>query len=200
LRDLFGVPQASRPEPEGETHVKRFRDVLLSCIALGALTLPVLAADGPVTVIGRAEPGLVVPMHRAAPAHELIQISTMNRHVVGLMVQEDVVAPELAQLQMGNQPIFVDPDRNYGRRTGGIDDGHSIMRAQRAYKAMTARDTAYVIRRGELAPAMDRAMIVPRAILLRPDYLQRRAPQQPMAPAPTPLRPEVKQGPVASAE
>lgn len=177
----------------------RFRDVCISCIALTAMALPTLAADGPVTVIGRAEPGLVVPMHRAAPAHELIQISTMHRHAVGLMVQEDVVAPELAQLQMGNQPIFVDPDRNYNRRTGGIDSGHSIMRAQRAYKAMTGRNTAYVIRRGELAPTTERRTIEPRAILIRPDFMQRRAPQQPIEPAPAPMTPEVKQGPVASA-
>ncbi len=198
LRDLFGEPQASRPEPEGETHVKRFRDVLISCIALGAMTLPALAEDGSVSVIGRAEPGLVVPMHRAAPDYELIQISTMHRHAVGLVMRENEVEPGLAQLQMGNQPIFVDPDRKYIRRTGGIDSGHSIMRAQRAYKALTAQDTAYMIRRGELTPDHERAMIVPRAILLRPDFLQRRELQKPMAPSP--LKTKVEQGPVASAK
>jgi hypothetical protein len=122
--------------------------------------------------------------------------------VVGIMNQEDVVAPEVIQLQMGNQPIFVDPDRDYNRNTGGIDSGHSIMRAQRAYKAMTAQDTAYVIRRGEMMPVRERMTIMPHAILLRPDYMERRAPQnqQPMAPAPKPLQPKVKRGPVASAE
>jgi hypothetical protein len=143
---------------------------------------------------------LTVPLHQPAPSHRLIQISTMHRHVVGLMVQEDVVAPELIQLQMGNQPIFVDPDRNYGRDTGGIDDSHSIMRAQRVYKGLTAQDTAYVIRRGELAPMRERTMIVPRAILLRPDYMDRRVPQEPMTPAPKPIQPQVKRGPVASAK
>ena len=48
-------PQASRPEPEGETSVMRFREVSISIVALGAMTLPALA-DGPVTVIGQAEP------------------------------------------------------------------------------------------------------------------------------------------------
>lgn len=177
-----------------------FRASLISCIALGATALPVLAGDGPVVVIGRAATGLTVPMHRAAPSHRLIQISTMHRHAVGLMMQEDVVAPEVIQLQMGNQPIFVDPDRDYNRDTGGIDSGHSIMRAQRAYKAMTAQDTAYVIRRGEMMPMRERMMVMPHAILLRPDYMDRRAPQQPMAPVPKPMEPKVKRGPVASAE
>ncbi len=164
------------------------------------MSLPVLAADGPVMVIGRAAPGMTVPMHQAAPSHRLIQISTMHRHAVGLMMQEHGVAPEVIQLQMGNQPIFVDPDRDYNRNTGGIDSGHSIMRAQRAYKALTAQDTAYVIRRGEMMPMRERMTIMPHAILLRPDYMQRRDPQQPMAPAPKPIQPKVQRGPVASAQ
>ncbi len=176
----------------------RFREVVISCLALGGLALPALAG-GEVSVIGRAEPGLVVPMHQDRPAHELIQISTVRRDVVGLKTQHDMPEPEVIQLQMGNQPIFVDPDRNYGRTTGGIDDGHSIMRAQRAYKAMTAQDTAYVIRR-DLQVKPQRKMIMPRAILLRPDYMQRRAPQAPQAPAPMPLTPKVDKGPVALAE
>lgn len=177
-----------------------FRTALMGCIALGGMAMTASAADGPVTVVGRAAPGLVVPMHRPAPSHKLIQISTMNRHVVGVMVQDDAVHPELVQLQMGNQPIYIDPDQFYGRRTGGIDDGHSIMRAQRAYKAINAQDHAYVIRRGELEPMLDRAMIMPRAILLRPDYMERRDGQQPMTPVPTPRTPKVKPGPVASAK
>ncbi len=177
--------------------MKRFRDVFISCIALGAMALPTLAADGPVTVIGRAEPGLVVPMHRAAPAHELIQISTMHRHAIGLVRQADSISPDLAQLQVGGGPVLIDPDRKYIRRTGGIDSGHSLMRAQRAYHAMTAQDTAYVIRRGELTPGPEKAMVVPRAILIRPDFLQRNAPQRPMAPAPKPLKTNVEKGPVA---
>jgi len=176
-----------------------FRHTLLSCLALGALTVPAIAADGPVTVISQARPGLTVPIHQPAPSHRLIQISTMHRHVVGIMMQEDVVEPEVIQLQMGNQPVFVDPDRRYGRDTGGIDDGHSIMRAQRAYKALTAQDTAYVIRRGALAPVEAKKTIVPRAILLRPDYMQRRVPQAPDMPAPKPLKSKIKRGPVASA-
>lgn len=164
------------------------------------MTLPAMAENGSVTVIGRAEPGLVVPMHRATPEYELIQISTMHRHAMGLIMQDDVTEQGLAQLQMGNQPIFINPDRKYIRRTGGIDSGHSIMRAQRTYKALTAHDTAYVIRRGELTPAPERAMIVPRAILIRPDFMQRRELQQPMDPAPVPLKSKVEQGPVASAQ
>jgi len=170
----------------------------MGLVALGGLTASAVASDAPVSVIGHAGPGLVVPMHQASPRHKLIQISTMHRHVVGVMVQEDVVYPELVQLQMGNQPIFIDPDRKYGRTTGGIDDGHSIMRAQRAYHAMNAGH-AYVIRRGE--PSMsEHGTIMPRAILLRPDYLERRTPPQAPEAAPTPLIPEVKRGPVARAK
>ncbi len=177
-----------------------FRATLIGCIALGGITISASAADGPVTVVGRAAPGLVMPMHRAPSSHKLIQVSTMNRHMVGVMVQDNPVHPELVQLQMGNIPIHVDPDQFYGRRTGGIDDGHMIMRAQRAYKAMNANDHAYVIRRDALEPTMDRHMIVPRAILIRPDYMQRRDGMQPMTPAPAPKSPtKVKRGTVASA-
>ena len=168
---------------------------MMGCIALGGLALPVLA-EGQVSVIGRAEPGLVKPMHQARPAYELIQISNMHRDSVGLKMQHDMPAPEVIQLQMGGQPIFVDPDRNYARTTGGIDDGHSILRAQRTYKALTAQDTAYVIRR-DLKPAEVIKSIMPRAILLRPDYMQRRAPQEPVNPVPAPLTPKVEKGPVA---
>ena len=171
----------------------------MGSIALGGMAMTASAADGPVTVVGRSAPGLVVPMHRAPSSHKLVQISTMNRHMVGVMVQEDAVHPELVQLQMGNVPIYIDPDQNFGRRTGGIDDGHMIMRAQRAYKAMNAQDHAYVIRRDALEPTMERTTITPSAILIRPDYMQRRDGLQPMTPTPAPRAPKVKRGPVASA-
>lgn len=174
----------------------RFRELMISCIALAGLALPAMA--GEVSVIGRPGPGLVTPRHQARPAYELIQISTMHRDAVGLKTQVDMPAPEVIQLQMGNLPIFVDPDRHYGRATGGIDDGHSILRAQRAYKAMTAHDTAYVIRR-DLQPVRESQTIVPRAILLRPDYMQRRTPQNP-GPAPVPMTPKIEKGPVALAK
>ena len=177
-----------------------FRATLIGCIALGGMAMTASAADGPVTVVGRAAPGLVVPMHRPPSSHKLIQVSTMNRHMVGVMVQDDPVHPELVQLQMGNIPIYIDPDQFYGRRTGGIDDGHMIIRAQRAYKAMNAQDHAYVIRRGGLYPMADRATITPRAILIRPDYMQRRDGQRPVTPAPVPKTPKVDRGPVASAK
>ena len=138
-------------------------------------------------------------MHREAPAYRLIQISNMHRESVGLMMRDDVVEPEVIHLQMGGQPIYVDPDREYNRQTGGIDSGHSILQAQRVYKALTAQDTAYVIRRGELAPLQERVEIKPRAILLRPDYMQRRTPQKPNELAPVPMKPKVEKGPVASA-
>ncbi len=176
----------------------RFRDVCISMVALGAMAMPVLA-DGPVTVVGKAKPGLTVPVQREKSAYELIPVSNMNRDTVGLLMRDDVVEPEVATLQMGGQAIYVDPDRNYIKQTGGIDSGHSIMRAQRLYKALTAQNTAYVIHRGKLAPVEEKKTITPRAILLRPDFMQRRTPQQPMTPAPAPMRPKVEKGPVASA-
>ena len=176
-----------------------FRNVVISCIALGAMTLPALAENGPVTVIGNAGPGMVVPVHRDSSPYELMQTSTMHRHAVGLVKPEVSAIPGLAELQVGNIATFIDPDRKYTRRTGGIDSGHSIMRAQRTYKALTANDTAYVIRRGDVAATPQRTVIMPRAIMIRPDFLERRDMQKPMEPAPTPLNNKVEQGPVASA-
>ena len=155
------------------------------------------SADGPVTVVGRAAPGLVVPMHAPEPNNKLIQIYPFHRDAVGVMMRDDVVAPELVHLQMNNVAVHIDPDNDYIRRVGGLDQGHSIMRAIRAYNAMTAQDTAYVIRRGQMQPMMDRAMITPRAILIRPDYMQRRDGQQPQQTPPMPKTPKVKRGPVA---
>jgi hypothetical protein len=175
------------------------RTALIGCIALGAMAMTASAENGPVTVVGRAAPGLVVPMHRAPSSHKLIQISTMNRHAMGVMVNEDTAYPDRVQLRIGQQNVYIDPDQTFGRRTGGIDDGHSIMRAQRAHNAMNAHKHAYVIRRDALEPTMDRAMIMPSAILIRPDYMQRREGLQPKMPAPTPNAPKVKRGPVASA-
>jgi hypothetical protein len=178
-----------------------FRTALIGCIALGGMVITASASDDVrVAVVGRPAPGLVVPVQTPTPGHRLTQISTMNRHMVGVMEHEDAVLPGLVQLQMGNIPIYVDPDQNFGRRTGGIDDGHMIMRAQRAYDAPDVPDHAYVIRRGALEPMPQRNTIMPRAILIRPDYMQRRDGQRPMTPTPAPRTPKVDPGPVASAK
>lgn len=174
----------------------------MGCIALGGMALPGLAADGPVTVVGRAAPGLVMPMHAKAPSHRLVQINSFHRDAVGVMVKDDAMQPELVQLQMGQTPIYIDPDNDYIRREGGLDQGHSIMRAQRAHKAMNAQDTAYVIRREAMQPVMQPSAITPRAILIRPDYMERRENVNPMQPqaVPVPKAPNVKSGPVALAD
>lgn len=175
---------------------------MISCIALGGMAIPALAADGPVTVVGRAAPGLVVPMHAPAPSHRLVQINAFHRDAVGVIVDDDAMHPELVHLQMGQTPIHIDPDNDYILREGGLDQGHSILRAQRAYKAMNAQDTAYVIRREAMQPVMQPSAITPRAILIRPDYMERRENVKPMRPevVPVPKAPKVKSGPVAVAE
>ncbi len=174
---------------------------MISCIALGGMTLPALAADGPVTVVGRAAPGLVMPMHAPAPSHRLVQIHSFHRDAVGVMMDDDA-NHGLVHLQMSQTPIYIDPDNDYIRREGGLDQGHSILRAQRAYKAMTAQDTAYVIRRESMQPVMQPSAITPRAILIRPDYMERRDNVKPMRPevVPVPKAPKVKSGPVALAD
>jgi hypothetical protein len=177
-----------------------FRTALIGFVALSGMAVTATASDSSVMVIGRAGPGLVVPMRHAVPSHQLVQISTMHRQATGVMVRDDVVGPELIHLQMGNQAVFIDPDRNYRRDYGGgMDSGHSIMRAQRAYHAMN-QGGAYVIRRSAQSMMIEHAPIKPRAILLRPDFMERRAPQQAPEAAPTPLIPEVKRGPVAVAK
>lgn len=176
------------------------RAAMIGFVALGGLAVSAQASDGSARVIGRAGPGLVVPMQRAAPSYELVQISTMHRHAVGVLVERDPIHPELVRLRMGNQSIYIDPDRKYGRNTGGIDEGHSIMRAQRAYHAMYAQN-AYVIRSGAIQRDYARPMITPRAILLRPDLFKQRDGQQEVKPAPTPRRaPQTPRRPVAIAK
>jgi hypothetical protein len=176
------------------------RATLISCIALGGIVIPTFASDGEVTVVRSPGPGLIVPMQASDHSHELTQIYSFQRDAVGVIAQSRSIDPNLVQLQMNNVPIYVDPDQNYYRRTGGIDQGHSIIRAQRAYNAMAGSDNAYVIRRGQMQPMMDRAMITPRAILIRPDYMQRREGQQPQQSIPMPKTPNAKQGPVASTQ
>lgn len=163
------------------------------------MSLPALAADGPVTVVGRAAPGLVTPMHTSG--ERMVQIHSFHRDAVGVMMDDDM-NDGLVHLQMGQTPIYLDPDMDLIRREGGLDHGHSMARAIRAYKAMTARDTAYVIRREAMQPVVQDSMIRPSAILIRPDYMDRRDNVQPMQPdvAPVPKAPKVKSGPVAQAD
>ena len=174
---------------------------MISCIALGGMALPGLAADGPVTVVGRAAPGLVMPMHAKAPSHRLVQINSFHRDAVGVIVKDDAMHGRV-HLQMGQTPIYIDPDMDFIRREGGLDQGHTMLRAVRAYKAMTAQDTAYVIRREAMQPVMQPSAITPRAILIRPDYMQQRENVKPMRPeaVPVPKAPKVKSGPVALAD
>ena len=196
-----GQRQVARSRKE-RRNMLGFRTALISCIALGGMTLPALAADGPVTVVGRAAPGLVMPVHAKAPSNRLVQINSFHRDAVGVIVKDDAMSPELVQLQMGQTPIYIDPDHDYIRREGGLDQGHSIMRAMRAHRAMNAQDTAYVIRREAMQPVVQDSMIMPRAILIRPDYMERRENITPMQPeaVPVPKAPKVKSGPVALAD
>ncbi len=179
--------------------MKGLRTALIGCVALAGMSVPAWALDGEVTVVGRSGPGLVMPMHQPTPSYELIQISTIHRDVVGVIIHDDAVRPDLVQLQMGNQPIYIDPYQKYGRSTGGIDEGHSILRAQRVHLAQHD-EHAYVIRRGETEYVSGRTMITPRAILLRPDLMERRDMQKDRPVAPAPKAPKAKRGPVASAK
>ena len=170
----------------------------MGLVALAGTTVGAVASDAPVAIVTNPGPGLITPMRQAQP-DKLIQTSTMRRHMVGIVMRDDVVAPEVIQVQMGNLPIFVDPDRDYNRDTGGIDMGHTIMRAQRTYRALTARGASVIYRVERDEVTEEETRIKPRAILLRPDFLERRDPKSAPKAAPTPLTPEVKRGPVASA-
>ena len=102
-------------------------------------------------VISRPAPGIVVAA-RPAP---------------------DQPIPPLASLRMATTLVLVDPHADYTvREPGSLDEHHSIVKAQREYLARYYGQPTRVIRRSS-AQVGGHPVIVPRAIFLRPELLNR---------------------------
>lgn len=165
----------------------------------------VVAAWLPVAAAGAAETAFVITgadleVHRSAsdlrvvPVPGFTQIGYPHRGEVGLVYNpvlvpgatvDEAVArtpalPHLIRLKMGQTTILIDPDANYrGAMPGHLDRNHSIIRAQRTWEALRDRG-AHVVRRalrvGERADTLSAQDIKPRAILLRPNVLDKPVP------------------------
>ncbi|MFP4145365.1 MAG: hypothetical protein ACLFV3_09490 [Phycisphaeraceae bacterium] len=106
--------------------------------------------------------------------------------VVPERIAEQPVYTHLVELQVVNTPILIDPDRDFvNKYKGGLDEGHSLVEAQRIWRARQARP-ARIIRNpafeadSELTPRPRPSMIIDRPDLSEPQ------------PEPMPVVPEQK--------
>lgn len=139
------------------------------------------------------------------PDPDFVQIGYPRREAVGLifervyvreatvdrLVSETPALPHLARVQMGSTTILVDPNIDYlSKSPGRIDENHSIIRAQRMFKAL-APNRSYVVR-GLPRPesAVDVDAIRPSAIIQKPNLFDKprkdEVDNMPMIPAPQP--------------
>jgi hypothetical protein len=95
--------------------------------------------------------------------------------VVSRAVAEQPVFAHLAEVRVGVTSVLVDPKVNYlDDEPGSIDAQHSIVKAQRAYMARQAAPTR-VIRGGAVREYESGVLgVMPRAILLKPNFLDGR--------------------------
>ncbi len=144
-------------------------------------------ADESVQIVTRPGPGVVVAV-AADEAGQAEQLYTIHRDRVNLVrhhrvvepaavisreLAEQPVYPHLAQLRMDHTIIYVDPNYDYrAKRPGRLDEGHSILRAQRLYHALNRKPVEIVTNpRGH--EAMHERTPTPRAIFLRPEATPR---------------------------
>ena len=128
---------------------------------------------------------------RVSPHPGFTQIGYPQRNHVGIirkpvLVPEATVSeavartpavPHLIRLKQGQTTVLIDPQANYrGEHPGGLDHNHSIIRAQRTHERLQTRGAHIVRRPNQPDIGDDRSAqeIQPRAILLRPNVLDKR--------------------------
>ena len=79
------------------------------------------------------------------------------------------VHPHLIEVAVGQTTIMLDPHQNLRRPTGGIDENHSLMRAQRQWLGRQAKPARVLQRPVSLSQIdEDRKTIFPRAVIPAP--------------------------------
>lgn len=93
--------------------------------------------------------------------------------VVSRALSEQPVLPHLVEVQFGGVTVLVDPQVDYRRTTGGLDENHTIRRSQRLHHVSQPGLPARVLRhpQPETTPRPVRHEPAPDAIFLRPELL-----------------------------
>lgn len=112
--------------------------------------------------------------------------------VVSKELSQQPVYTHVAYVQVVNTPITVDPDDNFRRKTGGIDEHHYLREAQRQFRNAQAKPARVYWGARARVHRPQPLTIAPRAILLQPGRLDQDRPdgqQQPTIPTtPAPAR------------
>lgn len=178
---------------------------LLAGMGIGVLMLTGAASAGAsegAYVVTRSSPRHETSHAQAAPrmavhGPERERVYTVQRHevvepaaVVSEALSRQPVHTHLVNLVVVNTPITVDPQRDFTRPTGGIDEGHYLREAQRQWHRRQAAP-ARVVRNPHLTPSshVKQDLPTPRAIIHVPDGLKQQpspndnAPHIPSVPA-----------------
>ena len=163
--------------------------LLCACLAVVGLSGNAMADDraggrtgGGAYIVGRSTDAIIgraggeatmVRRHRVGRSIDharLVSRPIVARDaVISRGLSEQPVHEHLVEVQMVNTTIYIDPDATYSSLgNGGLDADHSIVRAQRLYKALHTASSAYIVRSPMAEQAVSVKGITPRAIMHMP--------------------------------
>jgi len=135
---------------------------------------------------------LTIPGQRYGAVELVHQPVLAAAATVSRGLAEQPVYPHLAEVQVDQTRVLIDPHRSYRRPTGGIDEDHFIRRAKRVHTQWLSKQRpqsrARVIH-GSAKPQAVRPSTQPRAIIEIPKNLRDHPPQHDNAAPPIPSVP-----------
>lgn len=185
---------------EDETMVSRL--VLVGAMAMGGWAAVAQAEVGGQSAytVQKPEPN-VARVNLIQPRRDRVYVVATQVVERAASVREDLaeqqVHPYRVHLVVVNTPITIDADRNLlnERRTGSIDEGHYLVQAQRAHRAARAAVNERVQTYRSTARQVEaREQPLPRAILMKPDFLREKQDGSPQMTPSVPAAPEKADG------
>lgn len=199
----------------------QFRGPVLGMLALAMTATTGLADSEGAFIVTRADV-LVHSNHRdlrTNPEPGFHQIGYPQRQHVGIYVNpvlvpeatvdpavsETPALPHLVKMKVGQTTTYIDPHVDYlSARPGRLDEGHSIIRAQRMHLALQG-GRGYTVRSPHAMVSDETAEpIRPSAVIMKPNLLNKPRKDEfdgmPMIPAPQKDAPAVKTKQVAQAD
>lgn len=159
------------------------RIIMSGSVVMGALaSMAVAEVDGVADALStKGVRHVTVLPHVREHTHIVTRDVTYPAATVDRAMSDQPVRPHMIELKVAQTTTWIDPDVSYTLPTHHhLDQGHSIVRAQRLFKSRNRDLTqrAHVIYGGPEKMAARTDDVKPAFILMRPDYLERKDKEQ----------------------